>query len=321
MSVVPSHNVGEGRERTPSQSGVLFYYNLDEPDAGDFHLGSDLPVMDRLGCHAMETVLPTIRYQRERDPRTPNLVLVDNTFKPLNYYVYGQTPDVFSTDPYVPLNGRQLDYVPIAVDVARDACAPRPLVSVLWACGLAGESKRLGQRPPTAEEERMMVFYALGCGVKGIAYFADISSETGEGKFLGVSDIESLWAEVGRTNRDAQALAPYLSIGCPIPAALSNEKVWARALLCGPDHVVIIVVNRDHWIGFETKYEFAWHTPAKDVRVSVPLPETFKACRAQEVRDGKLLPISDLGFRISDFPRAELRLPSVDTARAFLISR
>ena len=320
LNVVPSHNVGEGRDRTPTQSGVLFYYNMDEPDAHDFNLGEALPVMDRLGCHAMETVLPTIRYQRERDPRVPNLVLVDNTFKPLNHYVYGQTPDIYSTDPYVPLNGRQLDYVYRALDVARDACAPRPVISVLWACGLASPSKRLGQRPPTAEEERMMAFYALGCGVKGVGYFADITSETGEGKFLGASDIESLWTEIGRTNQDIRALSPYLSIGCPIPASIPSGKVWARTILCGPNNIVLIVVNKDHWIGFETKYEHAWHTPAEDVALSIPLPPSFRTCTIREIKDGKLVGSAECGVRSAELGRAEFRLASVDTARAFVIS-
>lgn len=162
-----------------------------------------------------------------------------------------------------------------------------------------------------------MVFYALGCGVKGIGYFADITSETGEEKFLGASDIESLWAEIGRTNSDTLALAPYLSIGCPIPTRIPSDEVWARALLCGSDHIALIIVNKGHWIGFETKYEHAWHTPAKDVHVSVPLPRTFLQCAVQEVRDGKFVPAK----AFVKGGKAQFDLDTVDTARAFVITR
>jgi hypothetical protein len=314
LNVVPAHNVGEGRMRTAEQSGVLFYQNKDEPDAHDFSLGSDLPLMERLGVHGQSKVLPFMRYQRVRDPRTPNLLLVDNTYKPLAWYVYGQIPDVYCTDPYVPLNGRQLDYVPHALEVARDACTPRPLVSVLWACGLKSP-KKMGDRPPTAEEERIMAFYALGCGVKGLAYFIDLTTSTGEGEFLGLSDIQPLWAEVGRINRDAQALAPYLSIACPLGAPNETEDVWSRTLVCGPDALALIVVNRKHYIGFETKSTYAWHEPARNVDISVPLPKHLRSCLVREVKDGKLVPFAaEVG---KDAVR--LRLDSVDTARAFVI--
>lgn len=325
LNYVPRYNVGEGRMRTPEQSGALFYQNWDEPDAHDFGLGEELPVMQRLGVHAQSKVLPFIRYQRARDPRTPNMVLVDNTYKPLQWYVYGQIPDVYCTDPYVPLNGRQVDYVWHALETARDSCTPRPLVSILWACSLGG-SRKLGNRAPTPEEERMMVFYALGCGVKGMAYFIDVTTTTGEGEFVGLSDIKPLWEEVGRTNRDTQALAPHLSIGCPIGSPQQADDIWWRALMCGADDVVVIVVNRKHYIGFETKTEHAWHTPAKDVELAVPLRDHFRRCRVREVKDGT---ISDFGLRISDLGKAEaavkngvlrLKLGSVDTARAFVIS-
>ena len=316
LNCVPTHNVGEGRVRTPEQSGVLFYQNYDEPDAHDFGLGEELPVMERLGVYAQSRVLPIIRYQRARDPRTPNLVLVNNTYKPLHWYVYGQIPDIYCTDPYVPLNGRQLDYVPRALEAARDACTPRPLVSILWATGLSSERIRLGDRPPLPEEERMMVFYALGAGVKGIAYFIDMTATTGEGKFIGLSDNKPLWEEVGRTNRDVAALASYLSVGCPLTPPRQQDKVWWRALLCGADHVVVIVVDTDHHIGFETRTTYAWHTPASNVKLAVPLPAHFRGCRVQEIKDGEFVPFA--GELTKEGLRLEL--DSVDTARAFLIS-
>ncbi|MDI6827942.1 MAG: hypothetical protein QME62_05605 [Armatimonadota bacterium] len=315
LNCVPAHNVGEGRMRTEKQSGVLFYQNKDEPDAHDFSRGEKLPVMDRLGVNAQAEVLPRMREQRIRDPRTPNLLLVDNTYKPLNWYVYGQIPDIYCTDPYVPLNGRQLDYVWRALDCARDASTPRPVISVLWACGLAG-ARKFGYRAPTPEEERIMVFYALGCGVKGIAYFIDMTSQTGEGKFTGLSDIKPLWEEVGRTNKDIRILAPHLSIGCPIPVSADSRNVWARVIMCGKDTLVLIAVNTNHYIGFETKNEYAWHTPAKDIELIIPLPPHFNHCIVNEVKDGRLYQIK----RENSNGILKIRLDKVDTVRAFIIS-
>ena len=311
LNYVPAANVGEGRTRTARQSGALFYQNRDEPDAHDFGYGENLPVMQRLGTLAQSEVLPLMRYQRARDPRIPNLLLVDNTYKPLQWYVYGQIPDVYCTDPYVPLNARQLDYVPHALEVARDASTPRPLVSVLWACGLDG--KKPGGRAPAPEEERMMAFYALASGVKGLAYFIDLTVTTGEGPFTGLSDIKPLWDEVGRINRDVGVLAPYLSIGCPMTPPQQNESVWWRALLCGRDHIVLIAVNRRHNTGFPGEII---HEPATDVQLTLSLPGNFRGCRVEEVKDGGLIK-AECKFKGG---KLDLRLDKVDTARAFLIT-
>ncbi len=165
-------------------------------------------------------------------------------------------------------------------------------------------------------EERMMVFYALGSGVKGYAYFIDLTATTGEGEFVGLSDIPKLWEEVGRINRDVQVLAPYLSTGCPVPLRQDTEQVWVRTLMCGRDHVVLVVVNKGHYVGYNTRFEHAWHTPASDVKLDVSLPGHFRKCRVEEVKDGRLVPAA------ATVRRAEMRLnlDEVDTARAFLIS-
>lgn len=316
MNCVPRHNIGEHRRRTAQQPGVVFYNNQDEPDAKDWSLGGDLPVMQRLGVDAMQDVLPTIRGQRSVDPPVLNLVVVDNTYKPLQWYVYGQIPDVFVTDPYVPLNGRQVDYVYHALDCARDACAPRPMIPILWACGLEG-GRKLGHRPPTPEEERIMAGYAVGCGAKGLVYFIDMSGETGEGKFLGLSDNKPLWDEVGRINKDVLAIADLLSIGCPIPGGRSDSGVWVRSLMCGRESMVVVVVNNGHYIGFETHNEFAWHTPARDVGVRIAVPDHFRRCTVREVVNGALVPARG---EVKD-GRLSMTLDVVDTARVFVVSR
>jgi hypothetical protein len=204
-------------------------------------------------------------------------------------------------------------------------------VAVLWTSGFVynrrpktpippgeGDAK---VRPPSPEEERMMVFYALGAGAKGIGYFGDFRDyqglDTPEGRYVQLSEHKPLWEEVGRINRDIAALAPYLSIGCPAPVRLEDEKVWASIIMCGPDRMALIVVNKDHYIGYNTRNAYAWHSPALDVKLSVPLPPSFRACQVAEVKDGKLIP-SQAEVKGG---KAHLSLDTVDTARAFVISR
>lgn len=316
MNTIPHGSGGGERQRTPGGWGLLYWYNTDEPDAHDWHEGQDLPLHDRLGVLANLKVLPIQRSQRRANPAGLNMTLVNNTFKPANYYCYGQIPDVLCTDPYVPLGGRQVDYVWHALECARDASTPRPLAAVLWACSLKGDRK-FGSNPPTPQEERMMVFYALGCGVKGYSYFIDLTQQTGEGQFTGVSDYPELWEEVGRTNRDAAALAPYLSIGCPAGEPVTQGWVWTRTLMCGPDAVVLVAVNTRHHIGFETKGEVSINVPVRNAAVEAALPSGFADCTVSEARNGELVPVS----AVVRNNRVRLQLDEIADARAFLIRR
>jgi hypothetical protein len=316
LNYVVSYGFGRGRDRTREQTGTLFYANRDEPDAHDFKLGRSLPLMQRLGVHAQSEVLPLLRQQREADPRTLNMILVNNTFKPLNWYIYGQIADVLCTDPYVPLSGEQLGRVPHSLAVARDAAAPHPVTAVLWAARLEGSRHHYAERAPTPKEERMMVFYAVGSGVKGLAYFMDHTHVTGEGQFTGVSDIPDLWEEVERMNRDIGLLAPRLSVGCPLPGGYEDERVWSRVLWCGRECLVVIVVNKDHYIAYNTRSAHPWHAPATNVEIQILLPRYFSRCQVREVRDSVLAPVKVRTAR----HKIHLLLENVDTARAFIIT-
>lgn len=317
MSTVPGYWTIEERQRKPGGFGLLYHQNFDEPDAGDWHEGEALPFQDRIGVQAELNVLPWQRRQRKGDPRGLNLILVDGTFKPANWYVYGQIPDVFCSDPYVPLGGRQMDYVWNVMECVKDASTPRPTVAVLWGCALSHEGKRFGNFAPTPEEGRMMVFYSLGCGVSGYCFFIDLTKEEGEGQFIGLMDFPKLWEEVGRANHDATALAPYLSIGCPIGKAETQGWVWTRSLMCGPDDVVVIAVNTNHHIAYETKSELAINIPTKNAVIEAALPPGFKDCTIREVVDGKLVPAAGKVEK----GKVKLTLDELATARAFVVSR
>lgn len=316
MNTAPGYWTNQERQREPGGYGLLYFQNWDEPDAHDWHEGQDLPVYDRLGVLGNTKVMPIQRDQRRALPRSLNLILVDNTYKPANWYVYGQISDVYCTDSYVPLGGRQLDYIWNALGCARDASTPRPLVAVLWACSLEG-NRKFGSNPPTPQEQRMAVFYALGAGAKGYCYFIDLTQKTGEGQFTGVMDYPELWKEVGRINRDATALAPYLSIGCPIGEPEKQGWVWVRSLMCGPDSLAVVAVNTRHHIGFETKGEVSTNVPVKNASIQAALPPDFGKVTVSEVVDGKLTPVK------AEVKGGKVRilLDEISSARAFVISR
>jgi len=315
INYIVRYGVNEGRARTPTQSGALFYNNIDEPDAHDCSSGRELPFMDRLGVNAEYQVLPRYLYHLRKDPSVLSMVLTNNTYQPLNYYVYGQTSDVLCTDPYVPLGGEQVDLPAHALECARDACAPCPLVCTIWAAGVSGIGPR--GRMPLPDEERMMVFYALGAGVKGLTYFADrIPRNTTGEQLVASSQNKPLWDEMGRINADVAALSPYLAIGCPSGPPMENEEIWYRSIMCGRDAMALIVVNTGHLIDYDTPNAEASHEVAPNVSVNLKLPRHFRRYNVLEIEDGSLKLFENYSTQRGTL---NLTLDEVDTARAFVI--
>jgi hypothetical protein len=185
----------------------------------------------------------------------------------------------------------------------------------MWACSLGKNKGAPGSNWPTPQEERMAVFYALGCGVKGIGYFIDIKPDPLKNNFIGLSDIAPLYDEVGRINKDIAVLSPYLARGCVAGEPERQGELWTRSLMCGSGAVVAIAVNKNHIIDFNTKEQAARHVPAEDETIKINVPRHFTSPRVRELRDGELVPV-DAQLRKS---AVYIKIDELDTARAFLI--
>lgn len=132
---------GKWRTRDP-----LAYFIHDEPDCGDY-LIKGLPAGHQVGSLAQWAVGRTHEL-RAADPTTPQLLNVNLTFKPDNWYTYGQLPDIFCADPYYQVRlweayGKHPERLPLyakatfvhaVASVAYAASTPKPLHLVLYAC-------------------------------------------------------------------------------------------------------------------------------------------------------------------------------------------
>ena len=285
-------------KRVTDGVGLLFYQNHDMPDNVDYNVGDALPFYERLGIYAQRKVLAKQRWYRKYDPASLDFLHIGGTFKPMQFYVYGQISDICGADNFVPLGGNQMEYVWHSYETARDAFAPKPMVTFLRTDGQGAG------RPLSAEEIRIAAFYAIGCGAKGIVY---------EGK---VTDTP-LWREIGRINKDISALAPQLAIGCPAGPPSSKDSVWTRTLMCGRDRVVLVAVNTNYTIDYSLPGAPAATVPGRNVRLSVALPRNFRGAEVHEVRGGRLIPF-DARVQSGEL---KLTLDELATARAFLISR
>ncbi len=78
----------------------VYYFLKDEPDAHDYAV-NELQPTQRLGSLGQDLVRRSHQI-RQRDPAPPHLLNLDNTYKPENWYMYAQLPDVCCADPYLP---------------------------------------------------------------------------------------------------------------------------------------------------------------------------------------------------------------------------
>ena len=241
-----------GNARNP-----LYYFLQDEPDAKDYSV-DDLPPLDRLGCLGQGLVYKQ-EGLRAKDPKTPILLNIDNTYKPENWYMYHQLADIPCIDPYYP---EQIDgcyrkypsrfgantkptYVYAASAISQSSCAPKPLHVIL--CSTQYQPKMPADyvgRCPTPEEKRMEVYYAIGAGAKGISYWW--FAVDGECNGVGSDDpaAKALWKEIGLLGAEVRTAGPVIIASCPASLPVKAPRLlMVRTLISGLDTVAVVAVN------------------------------------------------------------------------------
>ena len=271
----------------------IMYTNADEPDA---HEPPGLPYMERCGINVMRKVEPVMKFQRANDPNHQTVALIDRTYAPMNWFVYGEVPDIIFQDTYVPTqwHGRDLGVFSPTLDALNAAVGPRPVNMVLWGCMNTGYPMR---RSPTPEENDISVHYAIGGGAKGLHYFLDWNSYPTVfegGYYIGTPRTLMLWKNIGRMNAEIARIDHLLAIGNPFNIVKSdNDELWARALLCGKDNIVVVLVNRNHKIyeHFNNKPKWPHIFPVDNANVTIDLPEWFNLEAAVVVKYDGATPI------------------------------
>lgn len=232
----------------------LYYFIKDEPDAHDF-AARELEPAQRLGVLGQAAVQRSYDLRRQ-DAATPQLLNLDNTYKPENWYTYAQIADVCSADPYFQEQQRIVwnerpawtasflkpDYVLGAATICASACAPKPLHIILNA--VRHDSPEGQFRYATPEEKAVELFYALGAGAKGFSYWW--YTPYGEFHGCGAQDKEAtaLWRQIGRLGAQVRTAGPVLTRSCPAKVPLkAPAKLWTRTLLAGTDALALLVVN------------------------------------------------------------------------------
>jgi hypothetical protein len=274
-------------------SNPLLWFIRDEPDAADW-LVADIPGNKKVGSLAQMAV-GTGETLRAANPSSPTVLNLDLTYKPFNWYNYGQVADVTMSDPYyqprlreaywgatseIPLYSKAT-FVYAVSQLAQSAAEPNPLHIILYSCEYIDTGSGQTFPFPTPECKRIEVYYALAGGAKGISYWWYLKSNSAaNGLADGGTEARALWKEIGLLGAEVGIAAPLLVAGCPAALPLQPANgVWARSLLVGSDTVILLAVNDQYY----NDASGCHYTPVAAASVGVTLPAWMTSPSAFEI--------------------------------------
>ncbi|MBN1346230.1 MAG: hypothetical protein JXQ73_26310, partial [Phycisphaerae bacterium] len=302
---------------------VAYIFGPDEPDAHD-NRGGGYDV--GLGWHARRLTQSGWQTLVERHaPNVATWLIMNGTVRPLNWSVYGQVADVSCFDPYpITFYGADHAYVRESLALARQCGAPRRMYACLEAYGWGkGQGVPKDIRGPIPAEYRQNVVQAIGAGMKGLTSWVHSS---GAGGWQLNEDVAK---EIAKVNALLAHIEGDLLLGTPVDlvscdaglvktGTVGSElwpkpRVWVASLLCGPDKIVIAAANHiPASCPDPPKIQ-----PARNVQITVALPDFLSEVKAFEVTDDGIAPFHST---VTD-AKASLVLDRIESGRVFVLSR
>lgn len=268
----------------------------DEPDCGDFR-AEGLPGNKKVGAMG-QWLIAHSNELRAGDPDAMQMLNVDMTFKPHNWYNYGQLPDIFAIDPYYQSRLRaaywdhperiklytKATYIYACSDMARSASEPKPLHIILNSVATIDKKKNRRFRCATPPEKRIEVYYALAAGAKSLSYWwytpGAPAYGVGAATSAGNADAAALWREIGLLGAEVRTAGPLLTTGCPCTlAAEAPRSLWPRFIVAGQDTLVLLVMNEQ----YANDDKGTQITPVERATVAFALPKWIDAPQVFEI--------------------------------------
>ena len=283
-------------------------YLDDEPDCRDFEYAGERRT--ELGYTAMSMVRK-MEFLREVCPKHPTFIAIDNTWRPANYFVYGELADIMAPHWY----GSEIRHCAGQSAQVKRAVEPRPAYYTPWL-----DSRK---RPQTADDMRLRAYYPISEGMKGLIYYS--------WKFAATMTPDKgveLRAAMTEMHKELQAVGPLLIKGELLPIASSNRSdLKLSAFLCGDEAVVLMVINenRDDFRYSDTnldgegksKGKLRQVLPTKDVRIDLALPDWFSPAEVTEAIGGKTEPV----LHTVSSPGLSLHFPEVGLTKMIVVRR
>lgn len=303
---------GKPVEDVVQHSALYAYFLRDEPDCGDY-FSSSWPHPLRIGYLAPDCVRD-MEACFTADPVTPVAMTLDLTYKPANYYVYSQIPDIVTPDCYPLAIGQPLSWIREVTHTCRLAAGPRR-VDMIPQVGFEDRKKEKMKfpRPPFDREIVIQYLYALGAGARGFLGWEAFNEESDSTHFYGAPNFPDVMNALSQTFQRFKLLEPLILQAHPTDLArCDNPRVWTRTLICGLQALLIVLVND----AYESLAEDFAITPQKNVTIRIPKLPWLQPFYAARVDSGRFQPISlqqtSEGFL--------LRLSELDTGEIFLLA-
>ncbi len=318
-----------------TSNNPLLSFLDDEPDAeednaSDNFCGTGL----RLPCGASPMgilgmyLISVGEDYRQTFPNAPTTVNMNGTFKPENYYSYGQAVDVLQVDPYyqrrladtyfyhnpewIPLYNKATYIYAVSKAVTR-AAEPNSSHIILYSCEWKSNEGWIWPFP-TPESKRIEAYYALAAGAKGLSYWWFKPGYPSNGLGAQTAAARACWKEMGLYGNEIKTVSPLLVTSHPVDMALQpSAKVWARALACGTDTIFLIVVNDDYYNDINGCH----YNPVANATVTASLPTWMRtAPTAFEVSAGG---IRDVGTQLNG-SQLQVNLGTLNLTRMIVVT-
>ena len=208
-------NSAEGRELARRNDIMLLdaddkhWYVRDEIDIWEgVHLKS-FPESKRLGCMAQTDVIEFMKGKLSQDAAALGWLQLDGWGHPANYFIHARGADIPSSGDYAGQGAKQPIAVYDAVNALRWAAMPGAFNTLIYAAW----EKSIGvPRFPTPQEEKMMAYYCLASGGKGLCYYTYDDSKPG-GRRRPQRRSESNVAQCDRADQSNCADANTVALG------------------------------------------------------------------------------------------------------------
>jgi len=291
---------------------VHTYVLHDEPDCWDYS-ADEWPAAMRIGFHGPDIVRHT-QQCAEADPAKPVQVTLDLTYKPANYYVYAQLPDIVAPDCYPLTIGMPLAWVREVTETCRKAAGPRRVEAIPQVDFEDRHKVEMKfRRPPFAREVIIQYLYALGAGARGFSGWEWFDEKSDFADFYGAPNYADVLDAVGQVYRRFALVSPLILQAHPTAlATCTDEQVWVKTLICGGDALLLVVVNDDYE---PLPSDFAHH-PKREVEIRLPAIPWLKAGYAGKVDDGAFTPLTVAPGNGT----TGLTLPELDTGAVILVA-
>ena len=311
-------NSAEGRELASRNDIMLLdaddkhWYVRDEIDIWEgVHLKS-FPESKRLGCMAQTDVIDFMKAKLSEDAAALGWLQLDGWGHPANYFIHARGADIPSSGDYAGQGAKQPIAVYDAVNALRWAAMPGAFNTLIYAAW----EKSIGvPRFPSPQEEKMMAYYCVASGGKGLCYYTYDDSKPGGTGDHGVEANPTLLEAIGQINLTVQTLTPLLLGAYPcdgivsqhsVDTATNSDALWHRTLLCADGTAILILVNHD----FTSEVDGFSNTPLKDVRLELHLPpwghhQAALAADGSRIKELELSTTGDTNTKTLYFPELE----------------